>query len=96
MKFKSNAKYDKPVETGTIFKLKDNKLNISIHKILHCGDELYLDCNALDIENMPLNTDCFEEVVKKSIEIIRKRTNKILTEMFKFSDDKWKIEIDRY
>lgn len=35
MKFRSNVRYGEPSESGTIFELKDNRLRIKIHRIIH-------------------------------------------------------------
>lgn len=37
MKFKSNAKYNKELKTGSVFALKSNSLGIVIHKYVGCG-----------------------------------------------------------
>lgn len=44
MKYISNAGYGKPVETGTIYRGENGKLNICVHKIHGCGDGLYMNC----------------------------------------------------
>ena len=54
MKLISNAKYGEPVESGTIFRIKENGFNMSIHKICGCGDTWYLNCSELGINDLPL------------------------------------------
>ena len=49
MKLISNAKCGTPVESGTVFTIKDYGFNISIHKIHGCGDTWYLTCRELDM-----------------------------------------------
>lgn len=95
MKFKSNAKYKEKPETGSIFTLKDNSLGISIHKYVGCGDALFLDSRALNIDNYNLRTEDFEEAVRKSKEVIMSKVKKIRVDAYRFYSDS-NIEFDRY
>lgn len=70
LEWKSNARYNKEVKNGTIFELKDNKLGISIHKYVGCGNEYYFSCKALEICSKKLGTEDFEEAVSKAKNII--------------------------
>ena len=95
MKLISNAKYGEPVESGTIFRIKENGFNICIHKINGCGDVWYLDCVELWIDNLPLKNRNLFGCVKDAKGIIK---NKLETLNVRFisiyvDDD---IEISRY
>lgn len=52
MKFKSNAKYNEEPKTGSIFNLKNNSLEISIHKYVN-----NCDCDT----GYPIVYCCLEE-----------------------------------
>ena len=95
MKFKSNAKRKEKLETGSIFTLKDNSLGISIHKYVGCGDALFLNSKALNINNYDLGTEDFEEAVRKSKEVIMSKVKKIREDAYRFYSDS-NIEFDRY
>lgn len=95
MKFKSNAKYKEKPETGSIFTLKDNSLGISIHKYVGCGDALFLNSKAMNINNYDLGTEDFDEAVGKAKEIIMREAKKIREDAYRFYSDN-NIEFDRY
>ena len=95
MKFKSNAKCKEKPETGSIFTLKNNSLGISIHKYVGCGDALFLNSKALNIDNYDLGTEDFEEAVIKSKEVIMSKVKKIREDAYRFYSDS-NIEFDRY
>ena len=95
MKFKSNAKCIGKPETGSIFTLKDNSLGISIHKYVGCGDALFLNIKALNIDNYDLGTENFEESVSKSKEVVMREVKKIREDAYRFYSDS-NIEFDRY
>ena len=95
MKFKSNAKYNEEPKTGSIFALKYNSLGIVIHKYVGCGDALFLNSKALNIDNYDLGTEDFEEAVSKAKEIIMSKVKKIREDSYRFCMDN-NIEIDRY
>lgn len=95
MKFKSNAKYKEEPKTGSIFTLKYNSLGISIHKYVGCGDSLFLNSKALNIDNYDLGTEDFEEAVNKAKEVIMREVKKIREDAYKFYSDT-NIEFDRY
>ena len=95
MKFKSNAKYNEEPKTGSIFNLKNNSLGISIHKYVGCGDALFLNIKALNIDNYDLGTEDFEEAVSKSKEVIMSKVNKIREDAYRFYSDS-NIHFDRY
>lgn len=95
MKFKSNAKHNEDPKTGSIFTLQDNSLRISIHKYVGCGDALFLNSKALNIDNYDLGTEDFEEAVNKAKEIIMSKVKKIREDSYRFCSDN-NIEFDRY
>ncbi len=95
MKFKSNANFNKEPKTGSIFTLKDNSLGISIHKYVGCGDALFLNSNALNIDNYDLGTEDFEEAVSKAKEVVMREVKKIREDAYRFCSDT-NIEFDRY
>lgn len=95
MKFKSNAKYNEEPKTGSIFALKYNSLGIVIHKYIGCGDALFLNSKALNIDNYDLGTEDFEEAVSKAKEVIMCEVKKIREDSYRFCMDN-NIEIVRY
>ncbi len=95
MKFKSNAKYKEEPKTGSIFTLKYNSLGISIHKYVGCGDSLFLNSKALNIDNYNLRTEDFEEAVNKAKEVVMREVKKIREDAYRFYSDN-SIEFDRY
>lgn len=95
MKFKSNAKYKEEPKTGSIFTLKYNSLGISIHKYVGCGDSLFLNSKALNIDNYDLGTEDFEEAVNKAKEVVMREVKKIREDAYRFYSDS-NIELDRY
>lgn len=95
MKFKSNAKYNEDPKTGSVFTLKSNSLRISIHKYVGCGDALFLNSKALNIDNYDLETEDFDEAVRKAKEVIMHEVKKIREDSYRFCSDN-NIEFDRY
>lgn len=95
MKFKSNAIFNKEPKTGSIFTLKDNSLGISIHKYVGCGDALFLNSRALNIDNYDLGTEDFKEAVSKAKEVVMREVKKIRETAYRFYSDS-NIEFDRY
>ena len=95
MKLISNAKYGEPVESGTVFNIKENGFNMSIHKIHGCGDTWYLDCLELGIDNLPLKNRNLLGCVKDAKEIIKYKLETLnvrFNSLYKDED----IEISRY
>nr|DAE27902.1 MAG TPA: hypothetical protein [virus sp. ctDYl1] len=95
MKFKSNAKYEEKLETGSIFTLKYNSLGIVIHKYVGCGDALFLNSKTLSIDNYDLGTEDFKEAVSKAKEVVMREVKKIREDAYRFYVDSG-IEFDRY
>ena len=72
MQWRSNARWNQDVNEGTIFTLKDSKVNISIHKIHGIGNnKWYLSCRTLDISQFGLNTEDFDLAVEDAKIIIQ-------------------------
>lgn len=95
MKFKSNAKYEEKLETGSVFTLKNNSLGITIHKYFGCGNSLFLNSEALNIDNYDLETEDFDEAVSRTKEVVMREVKKIREDAYKFCLDN-NIEFDRY
>lgn len=95
MKFKSNDKYKEEPKTGSVFTLQDNSLGISIHKYVGCGDELFLNSKALNIDNYDLGTEDLDEAVSKAKEVVMREAKKIREDAYRFYSDS-NIEFDRY
>lgn len=69
MKWKEN-------NTKTIYDLKNNSLDICIHKIVG-SENLYLNCHKLNVSDYNLQTTDFDEAVKKSQVIIMERSTEL-------------------
>lgn len=94
MKYISNAKYEEPVETGTIYRGDNKRLDICVHTLCGCGETLYMNCRALGIVNKRLNSTSVigaineaQSLAKRELDLLNKELNVILN-----SD----IEISRY
>lgn len=93
MKFKSNARWGEPKENGTIFELKNNKLGIKVHRIVHIENTWFLSCYALNISQMNLFESDFNKAVKKSKLIINQKIGELMAEYENIvGDDVIKIE----
>ena len=75
LEWKSNARWNEDLNEGSIFELKDNKLGISIYHYVGCGKNWYLSCKALKMSNRSLETEDFEEAVKRAKRIIWHEVN---------------------
>lgn len=94
MKFKSNAKYGQPVESGSIYEGRIGNLTISVHHHIHYGETWLLSCHKLNISQRELKSETLigaieesKEVLKREIEILQKNVNDFCEES---------IEISRY
>lgn len=94
MKYISNAKYGEPVETGTIYRGDNKRLDICVHTLYGCGETLYMNCKALGIINQKLKSTSVitaineaQLLVKQEIDLLSKEFDAILNS---------KIEISRY
>ena len=94
MKYISNAKYGEPVETGTVYRGDNKRLDICVHTICGCEGTLYMNCQTLNIKDRRLNSTSViaaineaQSLVKRELDLINKEMNTILNS---------KIEISRY
>ena len=94
MKYISNAKYGKPVETGTIYRCDNKRLSICVNRIHDCGETLYMNCRELGIMDRKLNSTSVisaineaQSLVKQELDLLSKELNSILNS---------EIEISRY
>lgn len=94
MKYISNAKYGEPVETGTIYRGDNKRLDICVHTLCGCGETLYMNCQTLDIMNRKLNSTSLitaineaQSLVKQKLDLLSKELNSILNS---------EIEISKY
>lgn len=93
MKFKSNARYNEPVESGTIFESKIGGMRISVHKIIHC-EGWYLSCPNLRISQMKLKSDTLISAIKESKEVLKNVIEELKKDVDSFCESE--IEISRY
>ena len=94
MKYISNAKYEEPIETGTIYRGDNKRLDICVHTLCGCGETLYMSCRTLGIENKRLNSTSVigaineaQSLAKQKLDLLSKELNAILNS---------EIEISRY
>lgn len=83
MKFKSNAKYGKPIENGTIFEGKVGDLRITIHRINHC-EGWFLSCYNMQIQNMQLKNDTLMGAIEESKEVLKNKVEKLRNDVKAF------------
>ena len=73
MKRMSNAKFGRPIESGTVFTLKDLDFPLHIHTIHGYGPGWFLTCLDLRFDKEGLQTEDFNEAVNRAKEMVRKR-----------------------
>lgn len=85
MKYISNAKYREPVETGTIYRGSNKRLDICVHTLCGCGETLYMNCRTLGIVDRKLNSTSViaaineaQLLVKQELDLLGKELNTIL------------------
>ncbi len=93
MKFRSNAKYNTPVESGTIFDGKVGKLSISVHRIIHC-DGWFLSCPDLGISRMKLKSDTLIGAIEESKMVLKKTVERMMNDVNSFCAED--IEVSKY
>lgn len=93
MKFKSNAKYGMPLESGSIFEGKIGKLLISVHHIYN-GREWYLSCRNLNITQKPLKSEKLIDAITETKEILKNAVDSLQQDVNDFLQES--IEISRY
>ena len=92
MKFKSNARYNKPVEGGTIFEGRIGNTRISVHRIIHC-EGWFLSCPDLRINQMQLKSDTLMSAIEESKEVLKKVVEALTKDIDSFCESE--IEISR-
>ena len=92
MKFKSNARYNKPIESGTIFCGKIGNTRISVHRIIHC-DGWFLSCPDLRISQRQLKSDTLMSAIEESKEVLKNVVEDLRKDIDSFCEAE--IEISR-
>lgn len=92
MKYISNAKYGEPIETGTIYRGDNKRLDICVHTLYDCGETLYMNCKTLDIVDRKLNSTSVmsaineaQSLVKQELDLLSKELNAILNSEIEIS-----------
>lgn len=93
MKFVSNAKYDSPVESGTVFTTNVNGMKITIHRIIHL-EGWYLSCYDLGINGRELKAETIRDAIEESKGILKAAVARLEKTVEIFSNDS--IEISKY
>lgn len=93
MKFKSNAKYNQPVESGSIYDGKIGNLIISVHHIYN-RKEWYLSCHSLNISKRPLKSEDLMSAINEAKEVLEKAIENLQKDVNAFCEES--IEISRY
>lgn len=93
MKFISNATYEKPVESGTIFKVTVGGIRITIHRVIHL-EGWYLSCCDLGIDKQELKSESLVDAIEESKGILKAAVMRLERAVEIFSNDP--IEISRY
>lgn len=93
MKFRSNAKYNEPVESGTIFEGKVGKMSISVHRIIYC-EGWYLSCPDMRISQMKLKSDTLIGAIEEAKTVLKKTVEKMVNDVNSFCEEE--IEVSRY
>ena len=93
MKFKSNAKYGQPVESGSIYEGRIGNLTISIHHI-YGGKEWFLSCHSLGISQRLLESAELMDAVNEAKGILKKKADDLQKDVNSFCKEE--IEISRY
>ena len=96
MKWKSNAKFGQQPEAGTIFWLKDFGPSLCIHNIIGLGNQWFLSCRDLYIDDQPLETEDFNEAVSHAKEFVRNRLALLQEAFGAFAADTSENEFSRH
>ena len=93
MKLISNAKFNVPVENGTIYTVKVNNMTVYIHKIIGL-EGWFLNCDKLGIMDKELKSKDLFACVRESRKIMKAKLNELTenVELFCIDDP---IEITR-
>lgn len=93
MKFKSNAKYGKPVESGSIYEGRIGKLIISVHH-LYGGEDWFLSCHSLNMSQRPLKSETLMGAINETKEVLKDAVGSLQKDVSAFCKED--IEISRY
>lgn len=93
MKFKSNAKYGKPVESGSIYEGRIGNLIISVHHIYN-GETWFLSCHKLNISQRELKSETLMSAIKEAKEVLKREVEELQKNVNTFCEEN--IEISRY
>lgn len=93
MKFTSNARYNEPIESGTIFRGKVGGLNISVHRIIHY-DGWFLSCADIGISRMELKSDTLIGAIEEAKTVLKKTVERMMNDVNSFCAEE--IEVSRY
>jgi hypothetical protein len=94
MKYISNAKYGKPVESGTIYRSDSKRLDICVHTICGCGETLYMNCQALDIKDRRLNSTSVISAINEAQSLVKQKLDSLSKELNTILNSE--VEISRY
>ena len=94
MKYKSNAKYNVPVENGTVFETTNGTIDICVHKYVGCGDTLYLSSNAVGIRNRKLKSEKIISAIHEAEIIVQEKVKMMKKDIEEICNSN--VEISRY
>lgn len=83
MEWKSNAGYKKQPSEGTIF---NSPYGVTIHRMIYF-DGWWFSCHELNISQMKLNGETFDEAVKEAKEIVKEKLADLQNKYIAFVDD---------
>lgn len=93
MKFKSNARYNEPVESGTIYEGRIGNMSISVHRIIHC-EGWYLSCPDVRISQRKLKSESLICAIDESKTVLKNIVSSLMNDVNTFCEEN--IEISRY
>lgn len=94
MKFKSNAKYGQPVESGSIYEGRIGNLTISVHHHIYYGEAWLLSCRELNISQKELKSEGLMSAINEAKEVLKKTVEDLQKDVNTFCEES--IEISRY
>lgn len=94
MKYISNAKYGESVETGTIYRGDNKKLDICVHTLCGCGETLYMNCRVLNIVDRKLNSTSVIAAINEAQSLVKRELYLLSKELYFILNSE--IEISRY
>jgi hypothetical protein len=93
MKFRSNARYNEPAESGTIYEGKIGGLRVSVHRIIHC-EGWFLSCPDMGIIQMKLKSDTLIGAIEESKMALKKTVERMANDVNSFCAEE--IEVSKY